>query len=96
MQGDIKTKIKIREDCFNQVAKMLISALKLNKTVDEMDPDTPLFATGLGLDSVDAVVIIVELESKFKISISEDEGRAALRTINTIVDLVVNKLENES
>jgi len=57
----------------------------------DLDPDTPLFGSGLGLDSVDAVVIIVELESRFSLRISEEEGRRALRTVNTIVDLILSK-----
>lgn len=96
MQQELKEKIELREDTFLRLAELLISALHLNKTIEEMDPDTPLFATGLGLDSVDAVMIIVELESKFEITISEEEGILALRTINTLVDLVLNKMKNES
>lgn len=96
MQQELKEKIELRENTFLRLAELLISALQLNKTIEEMDPDTPLFATGLGLDSVDAVMIIVELESKFEITISEEEGILALRTINTLVDLVLNKMKNES
>jgi acyl carrier protein len=96
MQHELKTKIKLREDIFHRVAEILIFALQIDITVEELDPDTPLFVTGLGLDSVDAVVIIVELESKLEIKISEDEGRSALRTVNTLVDLVLDKMKNET
>lgn len=95
MDPEIKKKIDVREHTFMRVAEILISTLHLNKTVEELDPDTPLFGTGLGLDSVDAVVIIVELESKFGITIDEEEGKLALRTINSLVDLVLNKFKNE-
>jgi acyl carrier protein len=43
---------------------------------------------------VDAVVLIVELESRYNISISEEEGRQALRTVNSIIDLVISKKFN--
>lgn len=91
MQTDLKRKIKIREATLLNVIEILVSALHLKIQTSDLDPDTPLFGSGLGLDSVDAVVIIVELESRFNISISEEEGRRALRTVNSIVDLIISK-----
>jgi acyl carrier protein len=91
MQTDLKRKIEIRESILLKLADILISALHLKIQPGDLDPDTPLFGTGLGLDSVDAVVFIVELETRFKLSISEEEGRRALRTVNSIIDLVISK-----
>ncbi len=91
MQTDLKETIEIRESIMIDVAEILISALHLDVDPGDLDPDTPLFGTGLGLDSVDAVVIIVELESRLNISISEEEGKKALRTINSLIDLVIIK-----
>jgi acyl carrier protein len=91
MQAELKKIIETRESIMIDVAEILISALHLNADPSELDPDTPLFGSGLGLDSVDAVVLIVELEARFNISISEEEGRHALRTINSLIDLVISK-----
>jgi acyl carrier protein len=91
MQTELERKIDIRESTMHDVVEILISALHLKIQPGDLDPDTPLFGSGLGLDSVDAVVIIVELESRFNISISEEEGRRALRTINSIIDLIISK-----
>jgi acyl carrier protein len=91
METDLKRKIEQRESTMLEVVEILISALHLKIQTSDLDPDTPLFGSGLGLDSVDAVVIIVELESRFKINISEEEGRRALRTVNSIIDLVLRK-----
>jgi acyl carrier protein len=91
MQTDLKRRIDIRESTMLEVVEILISALHLKIQTSDLDPDTPLFGSGLGLDSVDAVVIIVELESRLNISISEEEGRRALRTVNSIIDLVISK-----
>lgn len=91
MQTDLKRRIEIRESTLLNVLEILISSLNMKIQPGDLDPDTPLFGSGLGLDSVDAVVIIVELESRFKIRISEEEGRRALRTVNTIVDLILSK-----
>lgn len=91
MTAELKEQIERRERAFQRVVAMLISALKLERTSAEIDPDTPLFGTGLGLDSVDAVEIIVALESELGISLDESEGRVALRTINSLVDLVLER-----
>jgi acyl carrier protein len=91
MQTDLKGRIEIRESTLLNVLEILISALNMKMQPGDLDPDTPLFGSGLGLDSVDAVVIIVELESRFSLRISEEEGRRALRTVNTIVDLILSK-----
>jgi acyl carrier protein len=91
MQTELKRKIEIRESILLNLADILISALHLKIQPGDLDPDTPLFGTGLGLDSVDAVVFIVELETRFNLSISEEEGRRALRTVNSIIDLVISK-----
>ncbi len=91
MQTNLKESIEVRESTMNQVVEILITALQLNVEPDDLDPDTPLFGSGLGLDSVDAVVLIVELESRLQIKITEEEGRKALRTINSVIDLVIRK-----
>lgn len=91
MQAELKKRIELRESIMIDVADILISALNVNADMGDLDPDTPLFGTGLGLDSVDAVVLIVELEARFKISISEEEGNHALRTINSLIDLIISK-----
>ncbi len=91
MQTELKKRIELRESTLLDVSEILISALHLKLEPIDLDPDTPLFGSGLGLDSVDAVVLIVELESRFNVSISEEEGRRALRTVNTLIDLVISK-----
>ena len=95
MQHELKEKIDQRNYIFKRVCEMLISALDLDCTCDDLDPDTPLFGTGLGLDSVDAVMIIVDLESEFGIILDESESMVALRTINSLVDVVLDKMKNE-
>jgi acyl carrier protein len=94
MQTDLQKIIDLRESTTHEVIDMLITALHLNIHPGDLDPDTPLFGSGLGLDSVDAVMIVVEIESKYNFSISEEEGRHAVRTVNSIIDLVIRKKYN--
>lgn len=94
METDLQKIIDLRELTTLEVIDMLISSLQLKIQPIDLDPDTPLFGTGLGLDSVDAVMIIVDLESKYNISINEEEGMHAIRTVNSIIDLVISKKYN--
>lgn len=94
MNKELQNRIEKREEVLQKTIQLLISSLHLDQTPDEIDPDTSLFATGLALDSIDAVTIIVELESGFGITISEQESMESLRSVNTLVDLVMLKIEN--
>ncbi|MBE0676137.1 MAG: acyl carrier protein [Bacteroidales bacterium] len=91
MDTDLQKIIDFRESTTHEVMEMLITALHLNIQPGDLDPDTPLFGSGLGLDSVDAVMIVVELESRYNLSISEEEAMRAMRTVNSIIDLVISK-----
>ena len=90
MKVDLKRVIDKRENALNKVRELLVRSLKLPHTLKELDPDTPLFSTGLGLDSIDAVMLVVDLESDFGINIDPDDNIEALRSINCLVDLVIN------
>ena len=94
MQSELKEKIEHRENTLNRVVELLISGLQLDRSYEELDPDTPLFGTGLGLDSIDAVEIVVALESEFGISLEEGDSMFALRTINSLVDVVLRQSED--
>lgn len=93
MRPELKEKIEHRENTLNRVIELLISGLQLDRSYEELDPDTPLFGTGLGLDSVDAVEIVVALESEFGVSLDEGDSMFALRTINSLVDVVLRQSE---
>ena len=94
MRPELKEKIEHRENTLNRVIELLISSLQLGHSSEELDPDTPLFGTGLGLDSVDAVEIVVALESEFGVSLDEGDSMFALRTINSLVDVVLRQSED--
>ena len=94
MRPELKEKIERRENTLNRVIELLIFGLQLDRSYEELDPDTPLFGTGLGLDSVDAVEIVVALESEFGISLEEGDSMFALRTINSLVDVVLRQSED--
>ena len=70
--------------------KLLIEELNLEDvTPEEIEDDAPLFGEGLGLDSLDAVELVVLLEKHFGAVVKDlEEGRAAFQSINTLVAFI--------
>jgi acyl carrier protein len=82
--------LRRREQVLTKVRHLLIASLELPRDADEIDPDTALFGTGMGLDSVDAVEVVIGLETEFGIRLTDaDERRRALRSVNALVDTVM-------
>lgn len=80
-----------RAAVLDRVREVLVEAARLTRAPDEIDPDTPLFGTGLALDSIDALELVVALEHAFGVPLSDDRAgpALALRTVNTVVDRVL-------
>ncbi|HAK60381.1 MAG TPA: acyl carrier protein [Nitrospiraceae bacterium] len=84
-----------KEQALSQVKKdlkeMLVSGLSLDDvTPDEIKDDEPLFGEGLGLDSLDAVEIVVLLQRNFNIEVKDmDQGREIFQSVNTLADYVI-------
>lgn len=83
--------VESRERTLLRIQTMLIERLRVPFEPDQIDLDAPLFGTGLGLDSVDAVELIVAIEADFRLEISEGAaGPGAFRTVQSLVDLVLD------
>lgn len=78
---DLKERIKV----------MLVDNLMLQVSAAELGDDTPLFGPeGLGLDSVDALQLVVALEKNFRLKIADTgEAKKILQSVNTIAAAVL-------
>lgn len=76
-----------RQMLTRQLKQALIDCLALDKEAEDIPNDCLLFGVGLGLDSVDALEIVVAIETEFGLRV-EDEHMKEIRLINSIVDLV--------
>jgi acyl carrier protein len=70
--------------------ELIICTLRLEEiTPPDIVDSAPLFKDGLGLDSLDALELVVALEKNFKILIPDEHvGREAFASINALVDYI--------
>jgi acyl carrier protein len=73
-----------------ELKEQIIKALNLEEmTPEDIETDAPLFGEGLGLDSIDALELIVLLEKKYGIKLANPaEGKAIFTSVATIADFV--------
>jgi acyl carrier protein len=81
-----------RDEQARRVKELIVRRLKL-----EMDPTTienaaPLFGEGLGLDSIDALELVLGLEQEFGIKVEDEEvGVKAFASVDALVDFIEQK-----
>lgn len=70
--------------------KQIIAQLNLKDLKPEnIGDDEPLFVEGLGLDSIDALELIVLLQQEYKIKLANaEEGPSVFRTVRTIAQYI--------
>lgn len=73
-----------------QLKRTLITELNLEDiTPADIDDDAPLFGDGLGLDSLDAVEIVVLVQRSFGVEIRNmDEGKQAFQSITALAEFI--------
>jgi acyl carrier protein len=70
--------------------KMIVDTLKLEEiTPEDMEIDTPLFREGLGLDSLDALELVVAIEKNFNVIIEDENvGKKAFESLRTLATFI--------
>lgn len=78
------------EELILELKTKIIEVLNLEEmTHEDIDTDSPLFGAGLGLDSIDALELIVLLEKSYGIKLANpSEGKAIFKNIRTIAEYV--------
>jgi acyl carrier protein len=84
--------VEHRRELTERIKSVLIERLDLNLLPNEITEDAPLFGMGLGLDSIDALVLIVGIEDEFDVTV-ETTDHHVYRSINTLADYLMTTAE---
>lgn len=79
------------EQIIQELKEHLIEELNLEEiTPDEIDADAPLFGEGLGLDSIDALEIILILEKNYGVKLANSsEAKPVFYSVRTLAEYIV-------
>ncbi|MCD8317562.1 MAG: phosphopantetheine-binding protein [Paraprevotella sp.] len=78
------------EELIIELKQQMIKVLNLeDMTCDDIDDDAPLFGDGLGLDSIDALELIVLLEKQYGIKLSDPaQGKDIFKSVRVMAQYV--------
>ena len=78
------------EALINELKTKIIEALKLDGvTPEDIDADAPLFGEGLGLDSIDALELMLLLEKNYGIKLKNPaEGKEVFKSVRTMAEYI--------
>jgi acyl carrier protein len=72
-----------------EIKQALVRSLRLPMQPEEIGDSMPLFGEGLGLDSIDVLELVLEIERTFGVTIADqDTGMRVLRSVDTIAAFI--------
>jgi len=82
-----------KDDLIQGVKNLIIQRLKLaDMTPETIDADAPLFGEGLGLDSIDALELVLGLEKEYDVIIPDAEvGKRVFQSVKTIAQYILEQ-----
>jgi acyl carrier protein len=81
---------QLKQELKQELKEALIRALNLEDiTAEEIADEEPLFGDGLGLDSIDALEIILILERNYGVRLTKpEEAKEIFYSIDTLADFI--------
>ena len=74
------------------IKQAIVRSLRLPMSAEEISDDTPLFGDGLGLDSIDVLELVLEIERTFGAAIRDEQtGASALGSVNAIAAFITSE-----
>jgi acyl carrier protein len=76
-------------DLKEEIKRAIVRSLRLPIASESIDDDVSLFGEGLGLDSIDVLELVLEIERTFGVAITDEEtGNKVLRSVDSIADYI--------
>ena len=86
-------------DLKREIKEVILESLNITDIKpEEIDNSAPLFAKGniLGLDSIDAIELIMTIQKHFKVRIADQNlARHVLESIDTIAEFLIKEKEGK-
>ena len=80
-----------------EIKQAIVGALRLPIKPEEIGDSVSLFDDGLGLESIDVLELVLEIERTFGVSIGDEQtGMKVLRSVDTIADYIMNERAKSS
>jgi len=78
------------EDLHLKVKQMIIDSLRIeDMSPEEIETDAPLFGEGLGLDSIDALQLVVAMEKEFGVVVPDAAtGTRVFASVRSMADFI--------
>ena len=81
-----------RDRLRTEVKELLVSGLRLDVRPADIADDAAIFGEGLGLDSIDALELVVLVEERFRLSIPDEEvGKRAFASVDALVEFILQE-----
>jgi len=79
------------------IKQAIVRSLRLPIKPEDIGDATPLFGEGLGLDSIDVLELVLEIERSFGVTIgAEQTGMRVLGSVDTIADFIISERAKRS
>lgn len=78
------------EELITQVKQLIIDSLRIDgMNPEEIETDAPLFGEGLGLDSIDALQLVVAMEKDFGVIVPDAEtGAVVFQSVRSMAQYI--------
>lgn len=78
------------EELLTQVKQLIIDALRIEgMTPDQIETDAPLFGEGLGLDSIDALQLVVAMEKSYGVVVPDAAtGTKVFQSVRSMAEYI--------